>query len=1461
MTHASTSDTPSAPEPGLAPSLSSRTRWLLLAVLGLGLAFRLFGLNWDQSGGQHPDERHIMMCTWRLDWPHSVAEYLDESKSPLNPRNREATFYAYGTLPGTALRGVMVLGGIKTPEQMAMTGRALSAIADTATIALVFALAWSLYRRANTALLAALLYALAVVPIQHAHFFVVDPFANLFVGLALVLLVRAWRSQKLLDYACTGVALGLAISCKISVATFGLVVAITALLPAAGVREGGVISVLQRAFVRTLVFSLATIITVRLALPDAFAGFWPWQLAPRWVANMREVVAISTGVTDNVFTRQFYGRTPLLWPGWNLITWGLGLGLGLTAWIAWSCACWQTLRQRVWAHAIPTLWVAIVFFHLGFTYQCTLRYFLPIYGSLCVLAAWGLSWIAAPRKDARILSLAGKGMATLAVLFTLAWALAFVSIYTRKHTRIEASEWIYDHVPAGSVLACEHWDDWLPLPRTGGLSPDRYTQIELAHYVADDSEKRGQLLAKLNRADYVILASQKLRDSIPRMPHRYPFTISYYQGLEDGTLGFDKVAEFTRELNFLGLPISTRSAEEAFSVYDHPPVSIFKKSARYNPQALVERFNAIPLDGVTDTREPMKPQPRSLRKLTARAEPAGRPESAILLPPERWAEVQKEGTWSAMFDRDSFSARHPVVVWSLHLLLLQLAGWGLLGPLLRMLPDRGCALARPFAILIPAWLVWLLASTGMMRNDRPGYWIIFGLFALAAAAISWRARAGWRAWWSRHENRFAVLRVEGVFWLGFVFFLWVRSANPDLWHESWGGEKPMEMTFLNGVLKSEHFPPLNAWFAGGFINYYYFGFVLCGTLIKGLAVLPEVGFNLCLATFFGLACCATLSAARALRPTGGWLAAWSATAFVMVFGNLFQLRFIWNNLVRIGATDHELTFPLVSGLIRATHGLWRIGHGERLSAYTADLYWVSARAISGDEIAPVTEFPYWSFLYADLHPHLMALPFTLCVIVLLAAWTRVTDSKTKVGLAALLALTLGFFWPTNTWDWPTYGALSGLVLFTSLWQRDTSGARAFSSAFIKSIGIFSVIIAAGYLAFLPFHRTYVAGYGSFESWTGNRTSLRDYLFIHGLFLFVLGSGVAAAWRQGKIPFTRGFHLWTRIARSLVARRRVMTRHRLITLGLTRPAAGAGAIFTVLLATLCLIAALNGHLTPLLLAGLLLSVSVVIQRRKDALQSLPGLLTFVAFTLSLLVEFVVLAGDIGRMNTVFKFYYQVWVLFGLASALTLPGVLAHWRVEAPRVRWLWMGAFIALLGAAALFPLTATPAKIRDRMAETPRTLDGLAFAEKAGYAMESVSFPLAPDLKAIRWLQDNIQGSPVILEMNTKDRLYSWGSRYAVHTGLPSVVGWSWHQRQQQAGLAENHVEQRIDDVRTIYRTADVELTRNLIARYGVSLVIVGRLERIYGTPDGIEKFSRLGFQKIYDIDDVQIYRVSGFSP
>ena len=168
--------------------------------------------------------------------------------------------------------------------------------------------------------------------------------------------------------------------------------------------------------------------------------------------------------------------------------------------------------------------------------------------------------------------------------------LAFSSIYSRTHTRVAASRWIYANIPAGSTLANEHWDDWLPIGGMDGKSSygdnGLFKSVEMANYEDDTPAKLDGMVQNLASADYVILSSNRLYDSIPRLPVRYPMTIRYYQLLFGGQLGFERVATFTSYPTLFGLQIPDQAAEESFSVYDHPKVQIFRKTSAFDPDVL-----------------------------------------------------------------------------------------------------------------------------------------------------------------------------------------------------------------------------------------------------------------------------------------------------------------------------------------------------------------------------------------------------------------------------------------------------------------------------------------------------------------------------------------------------------------------------------------------------------------------------------------------------------------------------------------------------------------------------------------------------------------------------------------------------------------------------------------------------------------------------------------------------------
>jgi uncharacterized membrane protein len=245
------------------------------------------------------------------------------------------------------------------------------------------------------------------------------------------------------------------------------------------------------------------------------------------------------------------------------------------------------------------------------------------------------------------------------------------------------------------------------------------------------------------------------------------------------------------------------------------------------------------------------------------------------------------------------------------------------------------------------------------------------------------------------------------------------------------------------------------------------------------------------------------------------------------------------------------------------------------------------------------------------------------------------------------------------------------------------------------------------------------------------------------------------------------------------------------------------------------------------------------------------------TLTLAVEVVRLAGDIERMNTVFKFYLQVWTLFSVSAAATLGWLitdLPSWRGE---WRKTWQIVLIALVASAALYPVLAGMSKIKDRMSTlAPHTLDGMAYMQYATYDDLNTTLDLSQDYRAIRWMQENVIGSPVIVEANQVE--YHWGTRFTIYTGLPGVVGWNWHERQQRA-LTSEIVQQRVDEVGEFYQTTDTAEASAFLMKYNVRYIIVGQLERHAYPIEGIAKFELMNgnlWNAVYRDGETVIYQV-----
>ncbi|HET9221636.1 MAG TPA: DUF2298 domain-containing protein, partial [Roseiflexaceae bacterium] len=857
-------------------------------------------------------------------------EYLDSQRNPLNPRNRGRPFYVYGMLPQALTRLTAVtltpndllpqtvpypnypdpnlaptmpnpelsypkltlLQPLLNPGRINLAdfyyihkvGRAFSALFDITSILLVFLIARRLYSP-RVGALAALLYALAALPIQLAHFFTVDSATGFFVLLSIYCAVRIAQGGGPASYTALGLSIGAAMACRVTLATLGVIgiVAVAQRLwggeltndqrpttndeEASGARQRAS-RITDNWFVALGLLALAgllSVLTFRMLQPDAFQGTSFFDLRPdqRFVDNIAEIGRYVSGQAESPPSDQWANRTPYLFPFTNMVIWGMGLPLGIAAWAGWALAGWQIVRRRVLVHLVPWTAIALYFLWQGGILNPSMRYFALLYGLYAIFAAWLLMglWDRRATTEAatagplnrgrwwppvrRWLVVGGRWSMVFVVIGTFCWAYAFTRIYTRPHSRIAASRWIYQNIPPGSTISAEQWDDGLPL-NLDGHNAGQYVGVEMFPYAEDDPIKytgflgadgkyNPGLLDQLDQLDYIILSSNRIYDSTSRLPMRFPALMRYYHYLFSGELGFELVADIHSYPTLFGIPIPDQGAEEAFSVYDHPRVLIFKKTEAYTR----ERAEQLITGDIAWGEVYKLPVVR-----------VGRVPTALRLTQDQWPAYRDAGTWRQLFNSASWTNQLPWLFWLLALELLGLALFPLLFRLLPGLPDRGFALAKPLALLLVAYGAWLLGSLHVLSFTPASVWLCAAPLIVLGIVVARRHKEELLA--IVRARRRALLAGEGLFLLAFFGFLLVRAVNPDLWHPARGGEKPMDLAFLTAVLKSASFPPYDPWFAGGYINYYYFGFVLIGALVHMTGIVPSTAYNLAVPTVFGL---------------------------------------------------------------------------------------------------------------------------------------------------------------------------------------------------------------------------------------------------------------------------------------------------------------------------------------------------------------------------------------------------------------------------------------------------------------------------------------------------------------------------------------------------------------------------------------------------------------------------------
>lgn len=1476
------------------------------AILLLALGFRLTGLDWDRGQHLHPDERFLTIVETSISWPSSINEYFDSSRSPLNPyRYPNISFFVYGTFPLFLVKAFGTLTGYSNYDTIHLVGRVLSAIFDVGTVLILFLISRRLFDH-RVALLSALLGAVSVLSIQLSHFFTVDTFATFFVTAALYLTLRIYTDQRWLLFIGLGLVTGLALASKLSSAF--VVLFVITYLSVRLIRDylaGRRRPRWQLLVAGLLVSGLVSALTFRITQPYAFSGvnILDFRLAQDFLNAVNQQRQIQEGTYDWPPGIQWASTLPYLFPLKNIVLWGLGFPLGLAALASLIFASYRLVVRNDWPLLLPVLWIGLYFIYFGALVLKTMRYYHPIYPMLVMLVAWLLFYIWDNRQRARLLgrcsSAVGTFLCVAVVLGSVVWSLAFTSIYTRPATRITASEWIYATIPAGSTIATEHWDDALPLSLPGFGGSQRYRMLQLPLYDDDTQSKREQLIEALNKTDFVVLSSNRLSESIPRMPQRYPMTSRYYAGLSSGALGFDQVAQFTSYPSFAGFDIVDDSAEEAFTVYDHPKVRIYQKTDSFDMEAARSVLEAVDLSRIA------RVLPRD----------AGNPN--LLFSARDWERVRATGSMPDHLSERSIFNENPALFWILLMVALSISSWPLASLALSRLPDAGYFVARPIGLLLLVYPAWLLGSFRWFPFGRGTLLTGMAILLCTGVFLGWCRR---RRLMQTIKSKWPALLIgEVVFLASFLFLLFIRMANPDLWHSVFGGEKPMDFTHLNAIFRTSYFPPYDPWWAGGYINYYYFGQLLTAGPALVLGIQPSVAYNLGLTTMFAITAAVIFSIGFNLwngvgRKMFSAIGIGVLGVFLTLFlGNLDSLIQLFQIAVwRHAAVQMEL--PFILEVPRVLLGGTFSDHFD---------FWRSTRVIEHT----VNEFPYFTFLYGDLHPHLINLGWTLvtlsAVVALVLArpallavsggsspwhYIRVFTTSEYRPPLLLIAISLGVHRVSNPWDFPTYLSVSMLALFYSLWRASGRVDRNVVMVLVLSLGF---LIGFSFVLFVPFHTHFGVFFGGLIA-TPDTTALYSYLVLFGTFFLILFSFAVLAlsplrmrdwysaglalcltrpgklvrymslanlrgrWRQLPGPWiVIGLAIVvTAIVTSLMIETgwsNLISRTALIMIGLV--IAGYWILGLRLIPPVPWILVVPTVLIVFLLIGeyrwstrvfqpvaLGLALTAALHNRHEPIRFIPMALLAGAILLTVVPEWYALRGDVGRLNTVFKSYYQAWIMLAIASTLVIP------QVTVDIVRrfggWFRLGGALLLLTIAvsifgsALYPFGATHAKLDLRIASTDLTLDGRAYMEDGVIVEQDLDIELRYDKQAIDWILANIKGRPVILEATVD--VYRWGSRVSTNTGLPTVLGWDWHEKQQRWPYRQE-VDLRRRDVELAYTTTSIDDLYTVLDRYDIDLIYVGALERAYYPAAGLAKFDRLNggrLEMAYRNRDVSIYRV-----
>ena len=789
-----------------------------------------------------------------------------------------------------------------------------------------------------------------------------------------------------------------------------------------------------------------------------------------------------------------------------------------------------------------------------------------------------------------------------------------------------------------------------------------------------------------------------------------------------------------------------------------------------------------------------------------------------------------------------------VLAWLIALWALSLVGFPMASAVcgLGRLSDRGWAVSRTLALLLLAWITWIGGTLGVIPNSPAGIAAVLILLAVISAWLAWRQRTEMKDFLQRRWSVVAV--IELLFLAVFVFWALVISEAPAINHT----EKPMDFGILNAIVNATGFPPEDQWLSGHSIAYYYGGHYVAATLTTLTGTSPGVAYNLAMATVPAMLAAGALGLVyNVLRLAGARVVPALLTGALAALG-----------ITLLGNLSGVLEFAYVRGLGGDWFWEWIGIKGLEPpaggSGWLPDGFWwwwrgtriIDTLGVGGVSLDyTITEFPFFSFLLGDLHAHVTALPFLMLALTLALALLMYPEPpglewlKDRPHEAGALALTLGGLAFINAWDFPVYLCIVGAVAVARWFARENrppaitllgappeprSTIPETSLALARSIyrgTVLAISLAAlGVVLYLPFYMSFDSQTSGILPVTGPATRPVLFLIVIGVPAFLACSLVARAALELDWPTGRRRDIGLLAASVGIAP---------LILWLVAVSIRVSVSPDIVTLAEGLVVARIALALPLLgLGGLAIycALTMAQERRPRRWTVFALVLAAAGFFLLGGAELFHISDQFGnRMNTVFKFYYQAWLLLGISGAVGVYYVVAiklrrqwvdEWIVLQATLRWTWTAVAIVLLLASMYYPAAAV-------VERTGWTMAGEGWHDNTLHGLDHLRGSSPEVYRAIQWL--NVSAAPGGIVEAVGDDYDTYGGISAA-TGRATILSWEGHERQWRGHDVNSSLARRRSDVEAIYTSTDGETVSALLREYDVRWVVAGpREEAAYG--------------------------------